>query len=243
MDTYYEDILKKVEAHMKEEDYQSAYRILEEELSMPYIPRDVEEKLIAQYQSCRSELCSNTSQQAYDEEDIEALLMGSLEEQFLAIEQLKKSNIRNHMEAIQSYFSKEDVNTLVRSLLIEAMMEQNITDEFTTDVDGLQVCFSPCAIESPMETQGVQDAVAILREWFENDNPTFTMMCVETLIKEAYLRLPFNIDEEEALLMATAVAHYVFDAHEEFDAWNAFCEEKKLAQYADYELLLSTHDM
>lgn len=242
MDTYYEEILKKVETHMNEKDYQSAYRILEEELSMPYIPKDIEEQLIENYNQCRSEL-RVTESKSYDEEDIDSLLQGSLEEQFLAIEQLKKSNIRNHFAAIQNYLSREDLNTLVRSLLIEALMEQNVTDEFTTDVDGLSVCFTPCAIENPMETDGVQEAVKLLRDWFESDNPTFTMMCVETLVKEAYLRLPFNIDEEEALLLATGVVHYVFQAHEELEAWNAFCEEKKLAQYAGYELLLSMHDM
>lgn len=240
MDTYYEDILVKVENHMKENDFSNAFKILEDELSMPYIPKDVEEKMISYYNQCRSELRNDTSK-VYHEEDIDMLLQGSLDEQFLAIEQLKKSNIRNHFEAIASYLSNHP-NTLVRSLLIEAMMEQNVTDEFTTEVNGLEVTFSPCAIEMPMETEGVRIAVQYLKDWFENDNPTFTMMCVETLIREAYLRLPFNIDEEEGIAIAAGIAHYVFCAHEEQEAWKIFSAENELAQYEDYELLLSMHD-
>ncbi|MEG0527874.1 MAG: DUF3196 family protein [Longicatena sp.] len=241
MDTYYEDISSKVKQLMEEEDFQSAYKILEEELSMPYIPRNMEAKLIEAYNACRSELKLNQSK-VYEEEDVDAMLAGSLEEQFLAIEQLKKSNIRNHFEAIQNYLSG-DVNVLVRAMLIEAMMEQNITDEFTSKVEGMDVTFSPCAIEMPMEAEGVSAAINILREWFENDNPTFTIMCVETLVKEAYMRLPFNIDEDEKEALACAIARYVFFAHEEFDAWKAFSEEKELAQYEGYELLLSTYDI
>ena len=40
MDTYYEDILKKVETLMKDAQFAEAYAILDEELSMPYIPRE-----------------------------------------------------------------------------------------------------------------------------------------------------------------------------------------------------------
>lgn len=241
MDTYYADLLKKVEILMNDGDVQSAYAILEEELSMPYVPMDIEDTLIQAYNQCRSE-CKAKDVKSYDEEDVDSLLLGNLEESFLAIEQLKKSNIRNHFPAIQTYLNKE-VNVLVRALLIEAMMEQHITDEFTTEVDGMEVTFSPCAIEEPMEAQGVNEAILILREWFENDNPTFTIMCVETLVKEAYMRLPFNVDETEGEAMASSIARYVFFAHEEFDAWHDFCEQKSLAQYDSYELLLSTYDI
>lgn len=241
MDTYYEDILKKVNQLMECNDFQSAYKILEEELSMPYIPKNVEDALIEAYNQCRSE-CKMNQPKSYEEDDVDALLLGSLEESFLAIEQLKKSNIRNHFESIQTYLNG-NVNVLVRALLIEAMMEQHITDEFTTVVEGMDVTFTPCAIEEPMEAQGVNEAVTLLREWFENDNPTFTMMCVETLVKEAYMRLPFNVDEEEGVAMASAIARYVFFAHEEFDAWNAFSKQKGLAQYDGFELLLSTYDI
>ena len=87
MDTYYEDILKKVEALLEDAQYAEAYTILDEELSMPYIPREYEEPLIAYYNQCRSEC--KWKDTAVREEDIETLLKGSLEEAFLAIEQLK----------------------------------------------------------------------------------------------------------------------------------------------------------
>ena len=240
MDTYYEDILKKVETLMKDAQFDEAYAILDEELSMPYIPREYEEPLIAYYNQCRSEC--KWKDTAVREEDIETLLKGSLEEAFLAIEQLKKSNIRNHMDAVADYLS-QNPHYLVRSLMIEAMMEQNITDEVSVDIDGLEVTFSPCSLDAPMESEGALEAVNYLKDWFENDNPTFTMMCVETLVKEAYLRLPFNIEEDEALPLAAAVTAYVFHAYEEHEAWMLFEEEKGLAQYRGYELLLRKHEM
>ena len=240
MDTYYEDILKKVKTLMQDEQFAQAYAILDEELSMPYIPREYEEPLIAYYNQCRSEC--KWKDATVREDDIETLLNGSLEEAFLAIEQLKKSNIRNHMDAVAEYLSQHP-HYLVRSLMIEAMMEQNITDEVKVDIDNLEVTFSPCSIDAPMESDGALTAVHLLKDWFENDNPTFTMMCVETLVKEAYLRLPFNIEEDEALPLAAAIAGYVFCANSEQEAWILFEKEKGLAQYRGYELLLRKHEM
>ena len=65
---------------------------LEEELAMPYIPFNVEEELIQCYNECRSELRAHT-QKAYSEDDIEAMLAGELDEQFLAIEHVEKKVI------------------------------------------------------------------------------------------------------------------------------------------------------
>lgn len=241
MDTYYEDILKKIELLLQQGDYTSAYAILEEELSMPYIPQEYEEKLISYYNDCRSEV-KQSSMRHYEEEDITTLLKGSLEEQFLAIEQLKKSNIRHHLEEIRDYLEHKP-HDLVRAYIIEALMEQNLSDEFTTSMNGMDITFTPCFIEAPMDSDGVLKAVSYLREWFENDNPTFTMMCVETLVKESYLRLPFNIDEDEAFMLAVAVSAYVFEAHEEYEALDAFLDQLGVAQLAGYELLLSKHEM
>lgn len=240
MDTYYEDILKEVEAFLEKKNFQKAFAILEEELSMPYIPKEYEQRLIDLYNLCRSEVKTNTTT-SYTEEDIESLLKGSLDEQFLAIEQLKKSNIRNHFDAIREYLANQP-HYLIRSYLIEALMDQNVSDEFTIELDGCIVTFSPCFIEPPMDSDGAIEALNYLKEWFENENPTFMMMCVETLVKEAYLRLPYNIEEEDALGIALGVAHYVYGAHDQKDDFYRFIDEKSLAWNSGYELLLSRHE-
>lgn len=240
MDTYYENILKKVDSLVENKDYQKAYGILEEELSMPYIPKEYEQPLIDYYNVCKKETQTSVLP-SYSEEDIERLLQGSLEEQFLAIEQLRKSNIRNHFDAIRMYL-ENNPHYLIRSYIIEALMDQNVSEEFTIEMDGCVITFTPCFIEAPMESDGAVQAVKYLKDWFENENPTFTMMCVETLVKEAYLRLPYNIEEEDALGMALGVVRYVFVAHEEMNAFYQFLEEKGLAQNSGYELLLSRHE-
>ena len=56
MSSYYDTILKRVESEMEKGDFAEAMKLLEEELSMPYIPKEDEERIITKYNLCRSEL-------------------------------------------------------------------------------------------------------------------------------------------------------------------------------------------
>ena len=142
MESYYDEILDKIRRLMNEKNYQEAYRLLEDELSMPYIPKESEEALISFYQECRSVIQSDAVQRSYEEEDVEALLEGNFEEQLLAIEQLKKSNVRNYLDVIENCL-KKDPNGLVRALLIDCLMQQDVAVEMHAVVYGIELNFLP----------------------------------------------------------------------------------------------------
>lgn len=237
MDTYYEEILKEIKKLIEAKNFQEAYAILSDELSMPYIPKESEEMLIQYYNECRSELDLNKVQRSYTEEDIEQLLQGSLDEQFAAVELLKNSNIRKHLEAIETYLNT-NAHVLIRAYLIEALMEQNVSDELHIKIDDMDISCIPCSLDAPMESEGAIIAAQTLCSWFENDDPSFLMMCMESLVKEAYLRMPFNIEEDEGILAAIAIVGYVFDANGDKSAFDTFIREKSLAQTGGFELLL-----
>lgn len=243
MDSYYDAIVKRVEECLQNEQYAQALTLLQEERSMPYIPREYEARFEAYYDVCQSALRERRKSgvRAKSAEEIEALLQGRVDEQLQAVEQLRSSNIRNHVDVVQKAL-RECPNRMVRSFLIEALIEQNVSEAFTLEQDGLTYTFVPCALPLPKESEGVQAGVLQLREWFENENPSFLAFCVETLLQEAYLRLPEDIDETEAPAAAQAVAGYVFEANGMPEAYAAFQKEKGLASRCGYELLLKKYE-
>lgn len=240
MDTYYEEILKEVNKLIAAHDYKEAYAILEDELAMPYIPMESESAMIALYNECRSELQLNKVERNYDDEDIEQLLMGSLEEQLMAVELLKKSNLRQHVKEVEQCLCANP-HILVRSLLIEAMMDQNIAEEIHMTYEEMEITFLPCYIEAPMKAEGAVIAVNLLCDWWENEDPTFLKMCIDSLIKELYLRLPFNLEEDEGLPMAMAIVEYVCMAGNDKETYTIFKEAKQLTHEHGFELLLCKH--
>ncbi len=239
MDSYYDTLIKQCETLIERQDHKEALALLEEELSMPYIPKQVEDKIIALYNECRSVL--RLSQQTAKVCDIEELLKGSLDEQFQAVEQLRSSNIRNHLHVVQEAFDTNE-NDWIKAFLIEALCEQNVSETFTLQREGLEYTFIPSALTLPRENEAVCQCVEQLREWFENENPSFLSLCVETLMQEAYLRLPMDIDETECVPLSLAVVEYVFYAYQMPEAFTAFLKEKGLAFEDDYELLLEKHN-
>ena len=208
---------------------------------MPYIPKEDEERIITKYNLCRSELRAQEKPRRSAVEDIGDLLRGSIDEQFQAVEQLRKSNIRNHVDEVREAL-RTACNDWVKAFLIEALIEQSVSEEFVMEREGLEYRFVPCALTLPGQSDGVNQAVSHLREWFENEDPSFLTFCVETLMQEAYLRLPEDIDESESLMLAMAVAAYVFQAVQSAEAFDRFLQEHGLSFDADYELLLERHE-
>lgn len=237
MDDFYHDLLKKAHTFIENEQYQEAMEILEEEFIMPYIPKEYEVEMIAMYNTCRSALNASKKVKKYDEEDIETLLKGSFEEACQAVELLKKSNVRMHLDLIEAYL-KNDPHFLVRTLLVEILIEQEVHDEITMDYDGLEICFSPSYVELPQDQDAFVEAVKIVCSYYENENPTFLQMCVETMMKEMYFRLPFALSEDEIYPFIYAVLLYVYKANEDKAGFEAMIHEKNLANYTGYDLLL-----
>ena len=241
MDSYYDGLIRQVKELMDDSRHAEAFDLLKEELSMPYIPKVYEEEIITLYNACRSELKLQNNSTRRTADDIDALLKGSVDEQFQAVEQLKSSNIRNHLTEVQHALDS-DANEWVKVFLIEALCEQNVSEEFFMERDGLRYAFVPCSLTLPRDGEVIYECVSQLRAWFENEDPSFLSLCVETLMQEAYLRLPMDIDEAESLLLSAAVVGYVFEAYEMPQAFDAFLKEKNLALDMDYELLLKKHD-
>ena len=238
---YYDTMVDKVKNLMQEENYNEAYLILKEELNMPYIPYTHEERLQKMFLECKQELNIEKRSLKYQQEDIETLLFGSVDEACIACEILKGSNVRNYLDIIEAYL-KDAPNYLIRTLLVETLMEQDITDEIQLNYEGLMVEFKPTYVLRIQERNETKQMIQKLSDYFENDNPTFFQMCVDSLMKELYLKLPFSIDEDELDYLLYAIIEYVYRANSDEETMKHFIHEKNLAMYKGYDLLLYKYE-
>lgn len=242
MDDFYQELICNIKKNMEENRWEEAMRLLEEEFSMPYIPKQEEEVLIDLYNECRSWLNQHRKVRSYTEEDIEDCLFGNLEEALQAVELLRKSNIRNHLDVVERYL-KNHPHYLIRTLLLECLIEQQVNDEIMLDFDGMEVSFTPCYIELPQDQDVFREAVTIVDSYFANENPSFLTMCVECMMKEMYFRLPFALGEDEIYHFIYAILYYVYKANEDLEGFQMFISEKNLANYKGYDLLLYKYDV
>lgn len=240
MDQYYEEILLEIAKMLERKQYKEVYDLLEDEFKMPYIPLESETKMIEIYNDVRVRVNQEKSKQM-DDETLEEILHSNLEGAMQVVTYMKEHNIRKYSDMIRTYFVQKP-HYLIKALLIEALIEQGVNEPFTIDIEGMDVEFIPAYIELPMEADGALKCIQLLRTYFENENPSFLMMCIDTLIKELYYRLPMNLEEDEADSLAVAIVLYVYDAHEDEAGKMNFLNQVQNPIGGSVELLIKTYE-
>lgn len=233
MENYYSECLEKIKILLNEGNNKEALNIIEEELSMIYIPKEFEEKLI----ELKKDLVESKPNKYMSDEDIESYLLKDEYFQLLALKELEKRNIRQYMDLVQDIFENVESN-LVKISLLEICIHQQITDEIKFVKDGLEIYLIPAACNLPEDSEGYEACIDYLKEWLENDDPSFYKLCQEAALKESYLHMPFEIEEEEAESMAYAIVMYVSELMDCKESMKKALYEKNASQNESFELLL-----
>lgn len=113
-------------------------------------------------------------------------MKGDREHQLQAVDALHGMNLRSCLDLIRAYL-ETDPDPLASALLIDSLIDQQISEELTLNRDGLCYTFIPRYQEEAAESDGFLQARALIREWLENENPSLFNLCEQVLIREAYL--------------------------------------------------------
>ncbi|MBR3005576.1 MAG: DUF3196 family protein, partial [Erysipelotrichaceae bacterium] len=136
---YYDEILDRINELIEKGDKDNAVRMIKNELDMPYVPRDLEEKL--------SELLRKLDDEEHErpyvsDEQIESFLFKDEQHQLLAVSALDKKNLRNEIPLCKRFLaSKGSVNA--KALLIDSLIRQEIDHQFLYEDDKRQLFFNP----------------------------------------------------------------------------------------------------
>lgn len=204
--TYYDELVKNIQDLIIEEDFDEAKRLIKNELKMPYVPREIEERLKDFLAMCPNE---SHFRQLSDEE-LSEYLNGNPEQQLRAVQELDGKNLRDYIDICNKYLSGDGfINAKV--LLIESLVRQEISDEITYVNDGSEYKFIPRYIMLPEESYGFKIALKILFDKFMKD-PSMFEMSKTLLYKDCLLALPISFIDEEGEELANRIYKFVVDA-------------------------------
>ena len=130
MDNWYEETIAEIKELMEQKKYDQAAGIVEKELSMPYIPCDVEKQLRALQKDIRFGVAENTIIHESSLDQLLDDLHGDAARQLAAVNALGSRNLRDLTLEIQDYFNSSPFPEAA-ALLINAIAKQQIEDEFT----------------------------------------------------------------------------------------------------------------
>lgn len=200
MENYYDEILEEIRKRIDEKEYNQAMQLIQKELSMPYIPAEVEPELRNLQNQVKFFLndAKKTSQQSID--DLLEGLRGNARQQLASCASISKYNLRDYVPEIQSYLS-QDPYPEAAALLVEEIAEQEIQEEFVWNKDGVEYQFygdslTPCAL-----SKGFLKACEYLQKWFDKNLDLYEMSKT-LLVHEVFMFLPLSYEEEEGEMLA-----------------------------------------
>ena len=232
---YYEVIIDKIRDLISKEDYSEADALIKEELSMPYVPRDVLEELEKLSSEIRGNLIDEKPETLLKPEQIMEYLLGDSESAFAALDTLKRGNIRNCLEPVQEYLLIEEGDDLMKALLLELCSLQQVTVPLKVLKNGRLNEYIPAELDSVMANPETLEIIQILRQYLENENPSFLEQCLQVLVQHAYDIYPESYPENSQNT-ACSIIKYVFTAYDEPEEFSEFCVEHGIDEKAVADL-------
>ena len=205
---YYTEILEEIREALRSDKAEEALFLIEKELRMPYIPPETETELRSLLADAKAAV-SNAKERG--EKSLESLLRGLRGNdvpQLAAAANLGTRNLRACIDEIRYYLS-HDPCPEAAALIVEAIAEQEIGEEFTYNRNGMIYEFWGDSVIPCAESEGYLKADRCLREWLENDNPSMLEMCRMMLTHEVFMLLPLSYEEDEGQELALGILENV----------------------------------
>lgn len=234
MTNYYDEIITKIEKLIDEQEYQQALTLITSELSMPYIPSDIENKLLYLLDDIKG---NNMNGRVFNIEMLDDYLFSEdINKVSRAINYLADSNIRNYLDSVKEFLVSEQPNSL-KCMLVDVLAEQNITDELVMNKDGLYFEFVPAYVIRPCDSEVFVHCKQLI-EMELIGYPTYTKMAMTVLINQLFSYLPLNYDEGEVTILALSIIHHVLEMMGDEDLWLNISAKYEMELSQFYEILV-----
>ncbi|HPX33021.1 MAG TPA: DUF3196 family protein [Erysipelotrichaceae bacterium] len=224
---YYQTIVNHIEKLIESNDFIMANKLIEEELSMPYVPQDVLMKLQQLHDICKFNLNEEKKSELLSPEEVyEYLKLGS-EKAYKALETLSMANIRNYLAVVKEILVDNAVNRVLKSLLIEQLQIQQISNIINFTIDDRVYSIIPSQIPSPLSQSNFAVISKNLEKIIES-NPSFLQQCQMVLINVVYDNYPFLIKDEDVDKITYSVIAYVYKAYQDEEGLKKFLKEHQI---------------
>lgn len=234
MSNYYDEIIDEIKELIDNKQMDLAYSKIINELNMPYIPNDVEEKLKELYHEVKY---VNRKTKVFDDNMIDQYLKNNDESSLLAIDRLAKLNVRNYLNAIKAFLIN-DPNKYAAGLLIDILIEQNISDEIEFHKDDMVYHFIPAYLTCCKDNEAYPICYNYLASWLENINPSYLKMADQLLIQQMFLALPLTIEKDDALQLAYSILYKVCELMDDLETFEMINKTFALNYLKKYDIML-----
>lgn len=201
---YYEKMLDKIRV-LVDSSPEEALELLNEELNIAYIPRDVHTKLVEYRDLALSKI--EKPEFTLSITDISKYLLSTPEKQLVAVEELGKLNLRDHIDICRDFLiGKGDLYAKI--LLIVHLIKQDIDTPLKLLKENKEYDFVPNQIVLPENTNFYRTVYKLLENHFFK-KPDMLSLAKDILDKECLFYLPLNYDTKDSEVIFNKICSYI----------------------------------
>lgn len=237
MNSYYQTLLGDVVKLFQEERFEKASQLINEELSMPYVPAEAQQILEQYQEECRPYL--SRTRHVSDEELEQWCENGSESQKERAVTALLSLNLRQYLPEVRKLLLAENLLDEFKGELIEALIEQKVDETLRIrKSDGRLVSFNPSKIVPAQQDAVIQQTKNLLDQWLSADNPSLENFCEELLKQETLERRPDDFSGQDPQVLAASLVRLVYEAMNDREDYDRFIRKEKLEQLPETPLLI-----
>ena len=201
---YYDKLLVKIRS-LIDSSPEKALEYLDDELKIAYIPKDVHEKLIEYRDIALSKI--EKPEFSLSITEISSYLISSPEKQLIAVEELGKLNLRDHLDICSDFLnSKGDLYAKI--LLVVHLINQDINTPLKILKVDKVYDFVPSEIILPENTSFYKNVYKLLENHFFK-NPDMLSLAKDILDKECLFYLPLSYESKDSEVIFSKICSYI----------------------------------
>lgn len=201
---YYDELFQKVDDYISQEKYEQAKALIEEELVISYIPRDIENKL-KEYKMFLKQ--KTYKSKVLTDVEIEEYLKSDKEKQLLAVDALNNKNLRDYIDLCKEYLVSDGFEN-AKVLLIDSLIKQEINHVFVCLKSKEKITFNPSFIKPIEISQEYEYGIKIIRDDFLHE-PSKSILAEQLLYKQLIMYYPCTYSIEEIREVVVEIEEYI----------------------------------
>lgn len=201
MNNYYESCLEVIRQCIADENHAEALTLLDQELSMPFIPQPYDQV----FRDLRDNLRIDRNPKARYFESMEEVfdaLKGNDALKQKALISLERMNLRAVLNDLEDIMRDKLIDDWLKKQLVFYLMEQNIDVSIDVRLNHKMYTLEIRKLKNPIGSEAYLQTVASLRDMLESVNPSLLMLCIDELdqkVLEAFPEEAQNIDAQSIL--------------------------------------------
>lgn len=226
MGDYYQECLKKIETLLAQGHFQEAQTLILEELRMPYIPMAFEQRLYECLKDIPNDK-SGTPQYFQDIDSCVNALSGPDEVVDKALASLAQMNCRAYLETLEHCLTGA-YDDYIKQAILFILMEQEIDKNIDVVLQGIGQSLNPVRLENPLISKGYLKALELIKAQFEQEDPTFAMICEQLLSEKVISDFPRTVSDDQAHNLMVEVVGEVMKSMGQDEQWQNFKKSQRM---------------